>query len=645
MLSTSRRLPRSRRLPKLLAPALTATVLLAGATGLTELSSVGTAVASTSDFTSFSPPITGAANFISLPPTGSIGPIGMVNDGTNFYVTDFGNGNLYKYPLTGGSTPLASATDNLFGLAYANGNYFATELGEAIVTFNPNTLAVSQTNVQLPCGSAEGIAADPTTNDLYVGTACGVFRVQDPTGKSPIVTHVALTSQVDGISIATGGQTIWAAATVMAAAVEISSSGTILAIVPDGRGVDGIGIAQPNVTSNGINVSNNVFINNNDGTILRIDTNNGNAASIVASGGTRGDMAITGPDGCLYVTQSTEIDKLAPCFFQPPTPTVTVSAGGAVSATEGSSITANLATISESDPSVGTSAFSAKVNWGDGTSSQGTVTGSNGSFTVVGGHSYADEGSYTITVGVTVPGGQSDEVTTTATVGDATLSATGVPVPASTQTVSGTLATFTDANPNATTADFTSGGGSVSIAWGDGVTSSGSVAQSGPGTFTVSGSHTYTAFGPESITVKVIDEGGSMASAQTSVLIYGLPKGGAFVVGNASALVGSTVTFWGAHWVDRNELSGGAAPAPFKGFAAGATGTCGSSWTSRAGNSDLPPSGPLPSYMGVIVASSIHQTGAVISGNAVDVAVVKTTPGYAPDPGNSATGTVVTLGC
>ena len=126
MLSTSRRLPRSRRLPKLLAPALTATVLLAGATGLTELSSVGTAVASTSDFTSFSPPITGAANFISLPPTGSIGPIGMVNDGTNFYVTDFGNGNLYKYPLTGGSTPLASATDNLFGLAYANGNYFAT---------------------------------------------------------------------------------------------------------------------------------------------------------------------------------------------------------------------------------------------------------------------------------------------------------------------------------------------------------------------------------------------------------------------------------------------------------------------------------------------------------------------------------------
>lgn len=645
MQSTPKHLLRSRRLLRLLVSAVSATILLSGATGLAELLPVGTAAASTSDFTTFSAPLTGATDFISLPSTGGIGPIGMVDDGTNFYVTDFGNGYLYKFPLTGGSTPLASASDGLFGLAYANGHYFATALSATIDTFDPATLAVSPTNVLLPCGGAEGVAADPTTGDLYVGTSCGIYRVQDPLGASPNVTHLALTAQVDGISIAGGGQEIWAASTGTGEAVEIDPSGTILARIVDTRGVDGIGIAEPNVTSNGVNVSNNVFINNNDGSILRIDTNNNDAASVVANGGTRGDMAITGPDGCLYVTQSAQIDKLAPCFFQPPAPTVTVSAGSAVSATEGSGISANLATISDSDPGVAASAFSATVNWGDGTSSQASLTGGNGAFTVVGGHTYSDEGSYTITVDVTVPGGKTDVVTTTANVADATLSATGAPARASTPTVSGTLATFTDANAGATAADFTSGGGSVSIAWGDGTTSSGAVTQTAPGTFAVSGSHTYGVLGPQSITVTILDDGGSTATAQTSVLVYELPSGGAFVAGDASASLGHVVTFWGAHWAMRNQLSGGAAPASFKGFVPGASGVCGSNWTSRPGNSVAPPSGPLPSYMGVIVASSIHKSGAAISGDVVDIAVVKTTSGYAPDPGHAATGMVVALSC
>ena len=41
------------------------------------------------------------------------------------------------------------------------------------------------------------------------------------------------------------------------------------------------------------------------------------------------------------------------------------------------------------------------------------------------------------------------------------------------------------------------------------------------------------------------------------------PGGGTFVVGNQSAT--GSVTFWGAQWWKRNSLSGGAAPAAFKG--------------------------------------------------------------------------------
>jgi hypothetical protein len=83
-----------------------------------------------------------------------------------------------------------------------------------------------------------------------------------------------------------------------------------------GHPPDGIAVALNNTTLGGINASNNVFANTNDGSIVRIDVNNGNAVSVVASGGTRGDFATVGADNCLYVTQTDRIEKMSPCFFQ-----------------------------------------------------------------------------------------------------------------------------------------------------------------------------------------------------------------------------------------------------------------------------------------------------------------------------------------
>ena len=58
-------------------------------------------------------------------------------------------------------------------------------------------------------------------------------------------------------------------------------------------------------------------------------------------------------------------------------------------------------------------------------------------------------------------------------------------------------------------------------------------------------------------------------------------------------------------------LSGGPAPDSFKGFAS-AIGpnppACGDSWTSRPGNSSNPPD-TIPPYIGVVVSSSITQSG------------------------------------
>src|SRR5207249_301721 len=60
------------------------------------------------------------------------------------------------------------------------------------------------------------------------------------------------------------------------------------------------------------------------------------------------------------------------------------------------------------------SAFAAVINWGDGTSSAGTVALSGGTYTVLGSHTYTDEGTFAVTVVVSHESGMTT-IGTTAT--------------------------------------------------------------------------------------------------------------------------------------------------------------------------------------------------------------------------------------
>ena len=89
-------------------------------------------------------------------------------------------------------------------------------------------------------------------------------------------------------------------------------------------------------------------------------------------------------------------------------------------------------------------------------------------------------------------------------------------------------------------------------------------------------------------------------------------------------------------------LHTGIGPPAFKGFAASpSVPACGTNWVTRVGGSSSPPAGPLPDYLGVIVSSSVSQTGAAVSGDTTGIVVVKTDPGYGPLPTEHGTGTVV----
>lgn len=320
--------------------------------------------------------------------------------------------------------------------------------------------------------------------------------------------------------------------------------------------------------------------------------------------------------------------------------------GTNVSATEGALFTGTVATFTDPTTTATAAEYTASITWGDGTTSTGVVSGLvGGPFVVTGSHTYAEEGPYTVMVTITDIDTANGAITTsTATVSDAALSASCAVVATSSQSFSGLTATFTDAaSPFGTLSDFT-----AMINWGDGTTSPGAVTGPDGGPYSVSGTHTYTSTGPFTITTTISDVGGSTASTPgCGGLVFAFaPGGGAFVIGDNNSANGTSVTFWGAKWWKLNSLSGGSAPASFKGFAeAPTTPACSVGWSTDTGNSTPPPAGPLPAFMGVIVTSSATQSGSTDAGNTVHIVVVQTNPGYQPNPGNPGTGTVVTQVC
>jgi Ca2+-binding RTX toxin-like protein len=177
-----------------------------------------------------------------------------------------------------------------------------------------------------------------------------------------------------------------------------------------------------------------------------------------------------------------------------------------------------VATFTDSNLGDLASGLTASINWGDGTISVGTVSGSNGAFAVSGAHTYADEGSDV--VGVTVT--RTADNTQTAATGNVTVAEHDVLTPHGTainanpnQLFNGTVASFTDTDTSSVAGDFT-----ASINWGDGTISVGIVSGSN-GSFAVSGSHTYASSGQDAVTVTLTDDspGTATATANSSAVV------------------------------------------------------------------------------------------------------------------------------
>lgn len=277
-------------------------------------------------FTSVRAPVTAYSDVITgLASCDAVGAVGLLDDGSAFYVSDWCTGTTFKYALRSGAPgkPIASALNGLTnGLALDDGGYYGiagrhqTSALPGIYAFDPGTLELDREIATAPCHDTRGLAADPVTGDLYVTGDCGLWRISGVDTPHPVATRL-VRADFDGVAFTPGGSTLWVANVAADSVEELSPAGTLLAAVSIPHGAVGVAAVSAATRSS---VAADVFVSDDDGSVLMINTRDHDAVSAVAVGGYRNEYLTIGPDGYLYDAKLDRVDRLQPAIFGPVTP-------------------------------------------------------------------------------------------------------------------------------------------------------------------------------------------------------------------------------------------------------------------------------------------------------------------------------------
>jgi hypothetical protein len=196
---------------------------------------------------------------------------------------------------------------------------------------------------------------------------------------------------------------------------------------------------------------------------------------------------------------------------------VTVT-GRTISGTEGTELNVTVAGGSTSEKT--NACIKATIDWGDGTTSNGTIPAGGSSYSVRGRHTYAQAGHPDLVTSVRdICSAGTASAHSPVTIADAPLTAAGAPVSAYARyPATVVVATFTDANSLAKPTDFT-----ATVDWGDGTSGPATVGARAGGGFEVTGTTTYKTPDSYPVAVAIADAGGSAATATTTATISAAP--------------------------------------------------------------------------------------------------------------------------
>jgi sugar lactone lactonase YvrE len=263
-----------------------------------------------------------ASDFVTgLPNNSVLGPIGLAFDPSgNLFVMDQFNAQLYKFGPTGGVPSAATQVSanaipgNPTGIAFDKAGHLYVALRDAgeVAELDPSNGTVIRTVATGIC-DAEGIVVDPLSGDLFVTSwLChpDIYRVSGFASGPGTVSSYATPGTTDGLTVAPDGTLYVAVGGNSVARIAVpgpgsppATPGAVTPIVSIDQ-VDGLGVSR----SQG---SPFLLANRNNGTITKIDLSTSPPTlTDVFTGGTRGDFATVGPDGCLYATQTSSIVKV-----------------------------------------------------------------------------------------------------------------------------------------------------------------------------------------------------------------------------------------------------------------------------------------------------------------------------------------------